>query len=149
MSAMTLTRSCQPTDAAQFVTQAGPATEQPVLPPTLRARQAPAERLQAAHRLARLAINLAAEQLPPEQAETSVIAAADRQPDLLDLAADYLAYSHLADNLSDHVTALFMVEHARNALAEVRDRRLAGWPARIFRRLAGMRVGGTAAHEAA
>lgn len=146
---LTQTPTRRPGDIPQFVTHAGARSEHLVLPPTLRARQAAPDRLQAAYRLARLAINLAAEQVPAEQAEASLAAAAGRRSEVLDLAADYLGYSDLTDNLSDQVTGLFMVEHARNALPQMQPHhRLAGRGKRIFGRLAGMRPGRAAAEAA-
>lgn len=120
----TMTETRQPANAPQFVTEAGTPTKPVAVPPTLRARQAAAEQLGVACRLARRAISYAAEQVPAGAAETSLVAAAEGRSEILDLAADYLGYTDMADNLTDQVSALFMVEHARNQLAPGRSQHL-------------------------
>lgn len=70
--------------------------------------------------------------MPADQAEATLIATAAERSQILDLAADFLGYTAMADDLSDQVTALFIVEHARIRL-DRRDR----WPGlarRIFER---------------
>jgi hypothetical protein len=98
----------------------------PQSPPTLFARQAAPQLVEAGYDLARRAIGKALERVPFDQAVRSLTELAERRDDVLRMAQDFLGYATFEVPLAAQADALALVERAR---AQVADQ-----PRRAFRR---------------